>query len=77
MNQSLQELFIQREGYNLIAYREKEKPGRDVSLRTSAVSDQDQSICSKNDPLMNYVQGKKHVFPVWVTELFGLLEDQE
>ena len=57
----LSENFIEREGYKLTAGYAKDKPGKNISLRTSAVSDQDQSICSKNDPGMKYVQGKNNM----------------
>ena len=73
----LSEAFIKREGYVLMALQARENPGKDVCLRTLAVSDQDQSIFSKNDPIMMYKQGKKHVFPECVTELFSVLEDKE
>jgi len=48
-------------GYSIHCLRAKEKPGRDVSLRTSIVKDQDKSICDTKNPYIAYQQGKKQV----------------
>ena len=52
--------YIQTERIEHIAKKARNKPGVDQSLRTQAASDQDQSICSKQDPEIRYIQGKKN-----------------
>jgi len=51
--------YIDTERIGHIAIKAKNKPGVDQSLRTQAASDQDQSICSKQDPEIRYIQGEK------------------
>ena len=53
--------FIEKEKYSKIVEEAKKNPGKDISVRTLAAKDQDQSICSDKDPAIRYIQGKKNM----------------
>ena len=53
--------YIEEEGLHKAVGRAREKPGQEIKINTLAASDQDQSICSKNDPGIYYIQGKKNL----------------
>ena len=57
----LSSTFIEREKYSIIVQEAKDNPGIDISVRTLAATDQDQTICSDKDPAISYIQGKKNM----------------